>query len=165
MSLMNCGSKASYCTYIGIDYSGAKTATSSLKGLRVYMADHESLPVEVQPPPSLRKYWTRRGIAEWLVELLSEENSTLVGIDHGFSFPLPYFEKYGLPHDWSAFLDDFQLHWPTDGDQIFNSDSVMYGGDNVGNSGQTVLCGNGRIEVVIPFSGFVVFAHEHNLHQ
>ena len=70
---------------------------------------------EVSPPPSPRKYWTRRGIAEWLVEKLSEGRPTLVGIDHGFSFPLAYFERYGLPLDWSFFLDDFQ-HWPTDDD-------------------------------------------------
>jgi hypothetical protein len=36
--------------YIGIDYSGAMTPTSSLKGLRVYMADGISPPLEVQPP-------------------------------------------------------------------------------------------------------------------
>jgi hypothetical protein len=39
---------------------------------------------------------------------------TLVGIDHGFSFPLRYFEVHRLKPDWSAFLDDFQRHWPTD---------------------------------------------------
>ena len=73
-------------------------------------------PQEVLPPPSPRRYWTRRGIAEWLVERLSENQPTLVGIDHGFSFPLAYFERYGLPHDWPLFLDDFQRHWPTDED-------------------------------------------------
>lgn len=105
--------------YIGIDYSGAETPTSSLKGLRVYMADRASPPVEVQPPPSPRKYWTRRGIAEWLAERLSEEQPTLVGIDHGFSFPIEYFETHHLPPDWPAFLDDFQRHWPTDGDHTY----------------------------------------------
>jgi hypothetical protein len=105
--------------YIGIDYSGAQTPTSSLSGLRVYMADRTSLPVEVQPPPSPRKYWTRRGIAEWLLALLSDDQATLVGIDHGFSFPLQYFETYSLPHNWSAFLDDFQRHWPTDEDNTY----------------------------------------------
>jgi hypothetical protein len=30
----------------------------------------------------------KRDIAERLVEVLSEETPTLVGIDHGFSFPL-----------------------------------------------------------------------------
>jgi len=58
--------------YVGIDYSGAQVATASLPGLRVYLADRASLPVEVLPPSSPRKYWTRRGIAEWLVDLLSE---------------------------------------------------------------------------------------------
>src|SRR5882724_5750359 len=100
--------------YIGIDYSGAETPKSSLKGLRVYVANRTTAPVEVEPPPSPRKYWTRRGIAEWLVERLAEEQTTLVGIDHGFSFPLRYFEVHHLVPDWPSFLDDFQRHWPTD---------------------------------------------------
>jgi len=102
--------------YFGIDYSGAQTPESSLKGLRVYAADRLTAPQEVGPPPSPRKYWTRRGIAEWLVQRLSEKLPTLVGIDHGFSFPLQYFEQHGLPLEWSSFLDDFQRHWPTDED-------------------------------------------------
>jgi len=105
---------AAFERYIGIDYSGAETCESSLKGLRVYMADRGTEPCEVAPPPSSRWYWSRKEIAQWLVERLSEPVATLVGIDHGFSFPLQYFEKYGLPHDWPAFLDDFQKHWPTD---------------------------------------------------
>ena len=50
---------------------------------------------------------------------LSENRTTLVGIDHGFSFPLAYFEEHGLRHDWPAFLDDFEHHWPTDGDHTY----------------------------------------------
>jgi len=99
---------------IGIDYSGAETPTASLKGLRAYMAEGASQPVEVQPPPSPRKYWTRKGMAEWLVDRLAEDLPTLVGIDHGFSFPLRYFEVHNLKPDWPTFLDDFQHHWPTD---------------------------------------------------
>lgn len=102
--------------YVGIDYSGAQTPSSSLKSLRVYAADRLTTPQEVEPPRSPRKYWTRRGVAQWLVERLSEGPPTLVGIDHGFSFPLQYFEHYGLPLDWPSFLDDFQRHWPTDED-------------------------------------------------
>ena len=103
-----------FARYIGIDYSGAQTPTSSLKGLRVYIAEGAGPPEEVLPPPSPRKYWTRKGAAHWLVERLSEDVPTLVGIDHGFSFPLRYFEVHGLEPDWAAFLDDFQSHWPTD---------------------------------------------------
>jgi hypothetical protein len=105
--------------YVGVDYSGAETPTSSLPGLRVFMADGAFPPVEVQPPPSPRKYWTRRGVAEWVLALLSGRESALVGIDHAFSFPLRYFEKYGLPHGWDGFLDDFQRHWPTDEDDVY----------------------------------------------
>ncbi len=104
---------------IGVDYSGAETPIASLKGLRVYLAEGDAPPTEIPPPPSPRKYWTRRGIAEWLVERLAEDVPTLVGIDHAFSFPLRYFEVHGLPPDWPAFLDDFQRHWPTDGDHIY----------------------------------------------
>src|ERR1039457_5346436 len=108
-----------FTRYIGINYSGAQTPTASLKGLRVYLAERDAPPVEVPPPPSPRKYWTRRGIAEWLVEKLTEDTPTLVGIDHGFSFPLRYFEVHGLLPDWPTFLDDFQKHWPTDEDHTY----------------------------------------------
>jgi len=108
-----------FSRYLGIDYSGAGTPVSSLPGLRVYMGAAAAPPIEVEPPPSARKYWTRRGIAEWLVERLSEERPTLVGIDHGFSFPLRYFDEHHLSHDWQAFLDDFQHHWPTDEDHTY----------------------------------------------
>ena len=107
---------SAFARYIGIDYSGAQTPMDSLKGLRVYMAEGNGPPVEMPPPPSPRKYWTRRGVAEWLVARLGEGTATLVGIDHGFSFPLRYFEVHHLPPDWHEFLDDFQRHWPTDED-------------------------------------------------
>jgi hypothetical protein len=111
--------RPSFDRYFGIDYSGAQTPSSSLPGLRIYHADHATSPVEVPPPPSPRKHWTRRGIAEWLVERLGEPVRTLVGIDHGFSFPIQYFERYELPHNWPAFLDDFHWHWPTDVDHMY----------------------------------------------
>jgi hypothetical protein len=59
--------------------TGAETPTASLKGLRVYLAESDGRPVEIQPP--------------------------LVGIDHCFSFPLRYFETHGLLPDWPRFLD------------------------------------------------------------
>ena len=110
---------AAFDRYIGIDYSGAETCTSSLSPLRIYSADRLNEPREVQPPLGLRKHWTRKAIAEWLVERLSEDLYSLVCIDHGFSFPLQYFEKYGLSHDWAAFLNDFQNHWPTDDEATY----------------------------------------------
>lgn len=105
--------------YIGIDYSGAEVPVSSLKALRVYEATVNRDPAEVLPPPSPRKYWTRKGIAEWLAETLVGERPAIVGIDHGFSFPQAYFEKYRLSLDWPSFLEDFCAHWPTDEDKVY----------------------------------------------
>ena len=121
----------SFARYVGIDYSGAETPSSSLKGLRVYLGEGDAAASEVLPPPSPRKYWTRRGIAEWLVEFLVEDVPTLVGIDHGLSFPLRYFEVHHLLPEWPAFLDDFQRHWPTDEENTY-VDFVRDG-----------VCGNG----------------------
>ena len=127
-----------FARHIGIDYSGAETPTASLKGLRVYLAEGTASPVEVPPPPSPRKYWTRKGIAEWLVVRLAEAVPTLVGIDHGFSFPLRYFEAHGLLPDWPRFLDDFQRHWPTDQDHTYvdfvRDGSTGNGAARMGNS-------------------------------
>jgi hypothetical protein len=103
-----------FSRFIGIDYSGAETPDSSLKGLQVASVVHEGYVRLVAPPAGPKKYWTRQGIAHWLVETLSDGPPAVVGIDHGFSFPAAYFTKYKLPNDWTAFLDDFCLHWPTD---------------------------------------------------
>ena len=100
--------------YIGIDYSGAKNPDSSLPGLRVFMAEGNGKAREVPPPPSARKYWTRRGIAQWLEKELKKSIPTIVGIDHAFSFPKSYFVAHNLPFCWRNFLDDFYDHWPTD---------------------------------------------------
>lgn len=102
--------------FIGIDYSGAGKPTDGLPGLRVYLAEGDDPPAEVHPPSGRRKHWTRRDVAEWLAGQLRDGPPALVGIDHGFCFPLPYFQKYHLPPEWAAFLDDFHRHWPTDED-------------------------------------------------
>ncbi|MFM2170908.1 MAG: hypothetical protein RI957_1137 [Verrucomicrobiota bacterium] len=103
-----------FSRYIGVDYSGAKTPDSSLKGLRIYLATPDEAPQEILPPRGSKKYWSRRGIAEWLLEMLLDEKPTLIGIDHGFSFPLEYFTRHQLTLDWDHFLSDFCHHWPTD---------------------------------------------------
>lgn len=121
--------------YLGIDYSGAMTPTSSLKGLCLFEASSKQSPVEIPPPPGPKKYWTRRGLAEWLASELRSAPPTLVGIDHAFSFPLRYFEVHQIPPDWPAFLEDFHKHWPTDGDNIY-VDFVRDG-----------VCGDGEVRM------------------
>ena len=41
--------------------------------------------------------------------------------------------------------------------EIFNSDAAIFGGQNVGNGGGTIVSKQGRLDVVIPANGFVVF--------
>lgn len=100
--------------YIGVDYSGAKTAESSLKEIRVYASTPSAEPEEVLPPEGPGKYWSRRALMRWLLDQLSSGAPSIVGIDHAFSFPIAYFEKHGLPLDWPGFLNEFQRHCPTD---------------------------------------------------
>lgn len=111
-------SSSAFDRYIGVDYSGADTPATGLRGLRAYMATQAAEAAEVPPPAGGRKHWTRRGLAEWLVERLGDGVRTLVGIDHGFSFPSEYFEAHGLERDWPSFLKDFRRHWPTDDDGV-----------------------------------------------
>jgi 1,4-alpha-glucan branching enzyme len=42
--------------------------------------------------------------------------------------------------------------------EIFNSDAAIYGGQNIGNGGSVIPSSQGRLNVVVPAAGFVVFA-------
>lgn len=123
--------------YIGIDYSGAATSSTSLQGLRIYAATPAQTPIEILPPRGPRKYWTRRGVAEWLAAELRGRPATLVGIDHAFSCPLRYFEAHRIPRNWPGFLDDFQRHWPADGEGV-SVECIRRGlhGDGAARSGE-----------------------------
>jgi hypothetical protein len=117
--------------YIGIDYSGAALPDSRLKGLQVSTA------TPAARAELLTAQWTRRGVAEWLQARLAEDTPTLVGIDHGLSFPLAYFERHQLPLDWPAFLEDFHHHWPTDAASV---ESLRPHAARTGNSRWRRLC-------------------------
>jgi len=100
--------------FIGIDYSGAKTAASRLKGLQVYEAKPGQAATIVRSPsaPKGKNWnWKRIEIAEWLASRLHKGDQFIVGIDHAFSFPATYMARNGLI-SWDAFLDDFISHWP-----------------------------------------------------
>ena len=98
-------------TYIGIDYSGARSATSRLKGIRVFQASRDCDATEVRPNEDHRWHWTRTEVADFLVEQINSGKVCLVGLDHGFSFPESYFYRYEI-RDWPHFLEDFTRHWP-----------------------------------------------------
>lgn len=139
--------------FIGVDYSGAETSTSRLKGLQVYQAPPGTAPKK-QPGPAVSRTgrpcnWSRKEIAERLIDLARRNTRFIAGIDHGFSFPDDYFKRYELPN-WPQFLDDFVRHWPTHHDHI-SVDSVRRGvthpwpewpgpGLRVGKSSEFRLC-------------------------
>jgi hypothetical protein len=102
--------------FVGIDYSGAETATSRLSGLQVYTAQ-PGCPPENRRSATLAKTgqpcnWSRKEIAEWLITSAQQGVRYIAGIDHAFSFPRGYFERYDLTN-WLGFVDDFVEHWPT----------------------------------------------------
>ena len=117
--------------FIGVDYSGANKATSRLSALQIYQTDGSHEPIPVASPPSTpkrRRHWNRREIALHLQDLALSGENFIAGIDHGFSFPHCYFDKYGLK-SWDAFLEDFSLHWKTDQSEVtVESVRKRYGG-------------------------------------
>ena len=122
---------SAYSLCVGIDYSGAQSPESRLKELQVFSANPGREP-ELVPTPaiararseggralhSIPRYWTRSEIALWIIGLIKDGETALIGIDHGFSFPDSYFKRYGLK-SWNEFLPDFCRHWPTDHDHTY----------------------------------------------
>lgn len=101
--------------YIGIDYSGAKHSLSRIKGLQVSKATVDVEPMKVESPAGRTRNWCRQEIAHWCLAQFNGDAPVIIGIDHGFSFPLNYMQRYRIG-SWDQFLDDFQKHWPTDQD-------------------------------------------------
>lgn len=95
---------------IGIDYSGASTPEIGLSGLCVAVATPGGEPRDIAAGTG--RYWSRRGVAEWLDEQFSAAEPVLVGIDHGLGFPEAWRLHHGLPERWDLVLDLFCREWP-----------------------------------------------------
>lgn len=117
--------------YVGIDYSGAKMTLSRNKGLRVFVAASDSGPTEVKPPAGVDWNWNRKEIAHWCLDQLKDTSPVIIGIDHGFSFPMSYMERYQISN-WDLFLEDFSKYWPTDRDNS-SIESLRHGNERTGN--------------------------------
>lgn len=101
--------------YIGIDYSGADTATARLANLQVYAAEGNKEPQAVRTPaapPGQNWNWTRQELANWLLGILRDQRQAIVGIDHAHSFPMSYLQRHKLT-SWDEFLVHFCQQWPT----------------------------------------------------
>ena len=101
-----------FTRHIGIDYSGAETATSRLRGLQVFESRLGPKPAKIGTPTAGAKNWTRLEVAQYCAQALEADEPVIIGIDHAFSFPLTYMDRYGIT-SWDKFLEDFTWHWPT----------------------------------------------------
>jgi len=102
--------------HVGVNYSGAGTPTSRSAQLQVYAVMEGRGPELIKTPAAPEgQRWNRcrKESADWLIDLAKSGRRFIAGIDHAFSVPIAYFERYGLK-DWDQFLDDFRTHWPTD---------------------------------------------------
>lgn len=113
---MSAGSTPLFEQYIGIDYSGAGTAVSQQRGIRVFKSSGDGGDATPVLPQGGLKHWSRKELAGWLIEQLRSGPRTIVGIDHAFSFPRRYFEQHGIEPDWSALLEFQRKYWPTGDD-------------------------------------------------
>ena len=124
--------------YVGIDYSGAKAPVSRLPGLQVYQATPAGDAERVPPPTAGTKNWCRKELAYWLIRQLSGADRLIIGIDHGFSFPIAYMQRHALK-TWPEFLDHFHALWPTDRDHMY-IDFVRDNAPPSGDSRELRLC-------------------------
>lgn len=124
--------------YIGIDYSGAQTPESRLKALQVYEAGRDGEPIKVNTSTEGAKNWSRLEVAQHCHKALESGEPVIIGIDHAFSFPMNYMQRYGLT-SWDEFLQDFMRHWPT-ADPHTYVDFVRDNNPRTGDSSDLRLC-------------------------
>ena len=127
-----------FTLHIGIDYSGAQTPESRLKGLQVYEAKAGHPPRKISTPTEGAKNWTRLEVAHFCAAAIETGELVIIGIDHAFSFPMSYMERFGIK-TWEQFLDDFMRHWPT-ADLHTYVDFVRDGNPRTGEATELRLC-------------------------
>jgi hypothetical protein len=127
-----------FSCHIGIDYSGAQTPESRLKGLQVYQSRNGGTPERLTTPAEGAKNWTRLEVAQLCASAIQSGGPVIIGIDHAFSFPMSYMQRYGIK-TWDQFLDDFMRHWPT-ADPHTYVDFLREGNARTGRAGELRLC-------------------------
>lgn len=102
--------------HIGIDYSGAAKPRTRSATIQAYQSCQSATPRCVASPASTenrKRNWNRLELFDWMVNQFEQTRPIIIGIDHGLSFPISYFNRHQLD-SWDEFLEDFAIHWPTD---------------------------------------------------
>lgn len=140
-------------TYIGIRYSGRKNPNDRIREIRVYTAREDHEPYREQNPDHESGLWSRRELAEWLLERITEPAqpgtpaATVIGLDHAFSFPQTYMDRNNLK-SWEEFLKDFEGHWPT---HEFSVRELLPGNPRTGDPDEHRLTGRWTASPRSPF--------------
>jgi len=109
---------AMFSRYIGIDYSGGRAPVSRLRALQVYESEGDAAASAVSPLDKGARNWCRKEIALFVEKTLNQAYPCIIGINHGFSFPVTYFDRHDL-ESWDEFLGHFYSYWPTDHDHMY----------------------------------------------
>ena len=109
---------STFSRHIGIDYSGAQAPVSRVRGLQVYQCEGGEAAIAIRPFDKGARNWCRKEVARYVEEQLTDHAPCIIGIDHGFSFPITYFKRHQL-NSWDEFLDHFCTYWPTDHDHMY----------------------------------------------
>ena len=124
--------------YIGIEYSGKEAPVSRLQALQVFNATPASNPVRVPVSSTGARNWCRKDLAAWCTRELMGDSRCIIGIDHGFSFPLSYMQWHKIK-SWPQFLEHFHHSWPTDRDHMY-VDFVRENNPPSGSADELRLC-------------------------
>lgn len=90
--------------YFGLDYSGAASPLKSRDNIAVFAASRESQTAAKVPGP-----WSRKSVFDYLTSLLDGEPA-LIGLDHGFSWPLEALDHLGLA-SWPELLQHMETKY------------------------------------------------------
>jgi hypothetical protein len=142
--------------YVGVRYSGRKAPHEHIRWLRVFVAREGHEPYQEWNPGSAEGRWSRQELAEWLLEQITGDEATLVGLDHAFSFPQSYMVRNNLK-SWDEFIQDFGDHWPTRSSSVRD---LLPGNDRQGDPDERRLTGRWS---GTPRGGVFRFEHQDGL--
>lgn len=104
-----------FSIHLGVDYSGQNTPQTRTSAIQVYSAQDQHKPKRVAPVNLSRptvKNWCRKELADWLFDLVGSNQTFILGLDHGFSFPVSFLSQHQITN-WTNLLERFSAVWPT----------------------------------------------------
>jgi hypothetical protein len=102
-----------FAAHIGVDYSGAALPTKPLRNLCVATTDKQMNAELLRNWNGQRRNWSRQDLFHWFATILHTREPVIVGIDHAFSFPMPFLGKNAWPYFCKSFISTWPSHQKT----------------------------------------------------